>query len=142
MQGALDGGAVDALGAEADVGFERAGEEERVLQHDAELAAQGVSVELAEVHTVEQNLAALDFVEAQQELDDGGLAGAGVADDGDGLAGAEVEGDVAQTPSLRPWVGAAVVGEPDVAEFDVALEAGEGFDPWRFPKSPGAHRGA
>ena len=130
---ALDGGAVDAFGAEADVGFERAGEEKWVLQDDAELAAQGVRVELAEVDAVKQDLAALDFVETQKQLDDGGFAGAGVADDGDGLARADVEGDIAQhpvfvsssgpfRPAFRFFAGVAVIGEPDVAEFDIAAE--------------------
>ena len=79
-----------------------------------------VHVELADVDAVEQNLAALDFVEAQQELNRGGLAGAGVADDGDGLAGLDVEGDVAQDPVFVLGIGAAVIGEPDVAKFDFA----------------------
>ena len=97
-QGALDGGAVDGCGAQADVRFERAGEQERILQDDAELAAQILHVQFADVDAVEQDLAALDVVEAQQELNGGGFAGAGVADDGDGLAGLDAEGDIAQNP--------------------------------------------
>ena len=46
-----------------------------------------LDVELADIDAVEQNLAALNVVEAQQELNGGGFAGAGVSDDGDGLAG-------------------------------------------------------
>ena len=80
-------GAVYACGAQADVRFERAGKEKRVLQHDSELAAEILDVELADIGAVEQNLAALDIVEAEQELNRSGFAGAGVADDGDGLAG-------------------------------------------------------
>ena len=125
-QGALDGRAVDGFGAQADVGFERAGEEERVLQHDAELAAQFLHVQFANVDAVEQDLAALDVVEAQQELNGGGFAGAGVADDGDGLTGLDAEGDVAQDPIVFAGIGAAVIGEPDVAKFDFAAHEAEG----------------
>ena len=73
------------------------------MQHDAELAAQVLHVQFANVDAVEQNLAALDFVKAQQELDRGGFAGAGVADDGDGLPRLDVEGDVAQHPVFVAW---------------------------------------
>ena len=44
-------------------------------------------VKFANVDAIEKNLAALNFVEAQQQLNDGSFAGAGVADDGGGLAG-------------------------------------------------------
>ena len=92
----------------------------RVLQDDAELAAQVLDVQFADVDAVEKDLPALDVVEAQQELDGGGLAGAGVADDGDGLAGLDAEGNVAQDPVFLAGIGAAVIGEPDVAKFDFA----------------------
>ena len=43
--------------------------------------------EIADVVAVDQDGAAVDVVEAHQQLDHGGLAGAGRADDGDLLAG-------------------------------------------------------
>ncbi len=55
--------------AKPDVGFERAGEQERILQDDAELAAELLHAQFADVDAVEKNLSALNFVEAQQELD-------------------------------------------------------------------------
>ncbi len=99
--------AIDGCGAEANVGFERAGEQEGVLQHDAELAPQILDVQFADIDAVEKDLAALDVVEAQQELNGGGFAGAGVADDGDGLTGLDAEGDVAQDPIVFAGIGAA-----------------------------------
>ena len=100
--------------------------QERILQHDAELAAQVVQIYFANVDAVEQNLAALNVVEAQQQLNDRGLAGAGVADDGERLAGFDAEGNVAQDPIFVLGCRAAVIGEPDVAEFDFAARSVKG----------------
>ncbi len=79
-----------------------------------------MQVEFADIDAVEQNLPALNFVEAQQELDGRRLAGAGVADDGDRLSGIDAEADVAQDPVFVLGIRAAAIGEPDVAEFDFA----------------------
>src|SRR5712664_421203 len=74
----LDGGAVDAGRAEADVGFDGAGEEEWILENDAEQAAQILKIDFADVDAIEENLAALNIVEAEQQRNECGLAGAGV----------------------------------------------------------------
>lgn len=59
--------------------------------------------------------AVIDVVEAGQEERDRGLAAAGGADDGDGLAGADLQGEAVED-------GAAVlVGEGDVVELDRRL---------------------
>ena len=58
-----------------------------------------VHVVPANVHAVEENLAALNFVEPQQELDQRRFSGAGVADDGERLSRRDVERNVAQTQS-------------------------------------------
>ena len=68
-----------------------AGEEEWVLQDDAEAAAKRSEVLVADVDAVDQDLAALHVVEAHHQRGDGGLAGAGVADDGGGFSGAMVK---------------------------------------------------
>ena len=76
------------------------------------MAPQIVEVELANVDAADADRSALDVVEAQQQTRQRGLAGAGVADDGDGFAGFDAETHVAQHPVL------VFVGEPDVIEFD------------------------
>ena len=50
------------------------------------MLAQVAAGEVADVVPIHQDRAAVDIVEAHQQLDHGGLAGAGRADDGD-LAG-------------------------------------------------------
>ena len=150
--GALEAFVGDPRGAEADVVGDGAGEEEGVLQDDAEALAQRVEVLLADVDAVDEDAAALDVVEAHHQAGDGGLAGAGVADDGGGLVGLDDEGDAAEDPfdvgdrcgGLRRWrwrCGRAVprrvlVGEPDVAELDaagaVACDGMRGRDDGRF----------
>ena len=57
-----------------------------------------VEILLAHVDAVDEHLAALDVVEAHHQASDGGLAGAGVADDGGGLVGLDGEGDAAEDP--------------------------------------------
>ncbi len=88
----------DFLVAEADVFGQRAGEEERILQDDGEVLAERVQIVLAQVDAVDQNLAGGDVVEAHHQAGEGGFAGAGVAYDGDRLAGLDGEGDVFQNP--------------------------------------------
>ena len=44
-------GTIDSFRAEADVGFERAGEKEWILQHDAELAAQVRAASISRMST-------------------------------------------------------------------------------------------
>ena len=73
-------------------------EEEWVLEDDSEAATEGGEVLVADVYAVDQYLAVLDVVEAHHEIDDGGLAGAGMADDGGGLSGRDGEGDAAEDP--------------------------------------------
>ena len=53
---------------------------------------------LAHIDAIDEDAAALHVVEAHHQAGDGGFAGAGVADDGGGLAGLDGEGDVVQNP--------------------------------------------
>ena len=129
--GVLDVFVGDPAGAEADVVGDGAGEEERVLEDDAEAAAEGGEVLFADVDAVDENLAVLDVVEAHHEGDDGGLAGSGVADDGGGFAGGDGEGDAAEDPFdvgengvvLRRKVRADEVTSDPSGSFDSALRA-------------------
>ena len=97
---------LNALGAQPDVAADRAAEQERILQHDAEAAAQIGEVHLFHVDAIDADCAFLHVVKAQQQRDQRGLARAGVADHGDGFPGLDGEGDIAQHPvgivALRP----------------------------------------
>ena len=107
------GGVEAAVG---DVLADGAGEEEDVLLDDADLAAEGGEGHVADIDAVDRDAAAVELVEARQEGGDRRLAGAGGADEGDGLAGADVEVDVRQDR----LVGA--VAEGDVLVADVAAQ--------------------
>src|SRR5450755_4307799 len=69
-------------------------------------------MEVVDVDAANSNGSALNVVEAEQQVCQGGLAGSGVSDHGDGLAGGNAETDIAQNPVL------ADVREPDVVELD------------------------
>ncbi len=144
VAGALEALVGDPFRAEADVVGDGAGEEEGVLQDDAEAAAKPGEVLFADVDAVDQDAAALDVVEAHHQAGDGGLAGAGVADDGGGLVGFDDEADAAEYPfdvgeGAEIFVGRAgdacelrlverLIGEPDVAELDAAgVVSGDGM---------------
>ena len=73
----------------------------------------------------------LGFVEAAQQVDDGGLAAAGRADQGDGLARLHPEGEVGQDRF------AVLVVEVDMVEFDLALQR-LGWDGFRSVVRPPA----
>ena len=98
-----------------DVAADSTREEENVLQHLAEVTAEGGNLDFADVDAVDQNLALLELVVAADEGEDGALARAGRSDEGHGLAGLHMEGNALQHPL------AGDVAEPDVPELDVAL---------------------
>jgi hypothetical protein len=89
---------VDLFVAEANVFADGAGEEERILQDDGEVAAQFSEIVFAQIDTVQENAAGGDLVEAHHEAGERGFARAGVTDDGNCLAGLDGEGDVLQDP--------------------------------------------
>ena len=87
--------ALGVRAAEGDVLGDRAAEQEALLGDDPEPAAQRVRVELADVDAVDQDPPALRVVEAGDQLRQRRLAGAGLADQRDRLAGQDPQVDVA-----------------------------------------------
>jgi len=100
----------------ADVVHHRVAEQEGILQHDPDLAAQAVGRHVAHVVAVDQHRAAVHVVEARQQVDDGRLARAGRPDDGDGLARLGGQAHAAQ------HVLVLVVAHPHVAQLDAPLD--------------------
>ena len=82
-QDLLVGGVGPAVG---DVGPHGVGEQEAVLHDQPDRGAQGVPGQVGDVVPADPDHAGLGVVEARQQLRQGGLAGAGRADHGDGLA--------------------------------------------------------
>jgi hypothetical protein len=72
---------------------------------------------LAQVDAVEQDLPLGGIVEPRDELDDGGLALAVLADQGDALSGREVRLKFFRYRSVG-----ARIGERDIAELEAALD--------------------
>ncbi len=66
---------------EADVRGDRAAEEERILEHDAELAAVGAELDVAQVVAVDAHRALIRVVVAADELRERRLAVPGLADE-------------------------------------------------------------
>src|ERR1043166_9417812 len=109
---AMEIGARHAAGeAELEVALDAAGEQHRVLEDDADVAAQCGQVPLADVHPLDEDAAARDVVEAVQQAGAGGLAFTSRADDRHVLTPLYPEASVAQDPAL------VLVGEPHRAEF-------------------------
>ena len=108
--------------AQADVLEDVVGEEEDVLLDQADRAAEFGEVPFAHVDAVDQDSARGDVVKAVEQLDDGGLARAGGADDRDLLARLDPEAEVAQHRLAR------TVGEGDVVEDDLAAPRATRWD--------------
>ena len=102
--------------AEEDVFADGAVEEEGLLQDDAELLAITAEADGGEVDAVDQDLAAGRGVEGADQRDDGGLAGAGGADQGGDGAGFGFEADAVKDGLV------GLVGEGDIVEGDVAVD--------------------
>ena len=99
----------------------RGREQRRLLEGEPDVATEAVDREVAEVVAVEGDAPGGGVVEAGQERDQRGLAGAGGPDDRDHLAGRHVEVDVGEDGAL-----AALVGERHPFEADVAAGLLEG----------------
>src|SRR3989442_868312 len=89
-----------------DVRRDRAGKDERVLEHDADVPAHVALPQLTDVHAVEEDAPSLHVVEARDEADDRGLPRPGGADDRHALARGDREVHVAEharVKLMRGW---------------------------------------
>ncbi len=105
----------------ADVLANAAGEEERVLLHDADLAAQRVLGHMLYVVSIDENGSLLYLVETGEQTGNGCLASSGGADDGDGLARVDMQIQVAQN-----WL-VAFIAKSDILEIYRSLDGWQGL---------------
>ena len=94
--------------------------QDRFLQHDGKLAAQVGELVVAQIHAVEPNAAGCGVVEAREQADQRGLAGARRPDHAEAGSRLDRERDVAQDRSVRP------IGERDALEGHGARGAHDG----------------
>ena len=102
--------------AVADVLHHRAGEQVRILKHNAQRAAQVVLPDLVDVDAVVADLAILNVVKSVNQVGDGRLARAGRADERDLLPRRGVELDVVEHQLV------VAVAEIDVIHHNIALQ--------------------
>ena len=107
--------------AVADVGGDRAMQERRVLRDHADRGAQALLRHVADVLAVDADAALLELVEAQEQVDERGLARARASDEADALARPHDEVEVVEHLAAV----AAAVGERDVLEADLAARHDE-----------------
>ena len=105
--------------AVADVVGDGVVEQHGVLRDHADGGAEARLGDVAQVLAVDGDAALDDIVEAIEQARDGGLAGAGRADDGDGLAGRDLEADALEDGAI------GVVVELHVLEADHRAGDGE-----------------
>ena len=103
--------------AVADVLTHVAGENERVLQHDAHLPAQAFQRHGTHVVAVNRNRAFGDVVETRQQVDDRGFAGTRRTDQRNRLAWLDMQVDQVQDVAA-----VRLIAEDDVVEVDAALD--------------------
>ncbi len=80
---------------------------------DRDLLSQGGQIPLPDINPIHQDLAGSDVVDPVDQLRQGGLAGAGLAHDRQGLARADLEGQIAQGDLVF------AVAEADLPEFEL-----------------------
>ena len=79
---------------ESDVLAHGAAEQQRILRNDADLATQGIQLDLVDVVTIDENSALLWGIETRQKLHQSALAAAALPDDADKGAGLDLKVDV------------------------------------------------
>mmetsp|Transcript_70431 Transcript_70431/g.165841 ORF Transcript_70431/g.165841 Transcript_70431/m.165841 type:complete len:574 (+) Transcript_70431:194-1915(+) len=99
-----------------DVVGDRFVEQHDVLRHHGELPAQAQARQRLDVDAVQADAPGLRPAEAQQQMDDGALAGARGSDQGRGAAGRE-----AQAQAVEGGLARAGVGERDRFDADIAM---------------------
>src|SRR6185437_6241796 len=104
---------IGLVGAESDVLLHRIAEQERFLGHKADRAAQGFQRVIGDGAAVEQDASGGRVVNAGNQADQGGLAGAGGPDNGQAAAGRNLQIHVAQD-------GGAVISEVEAAKLQFA----------------------
>ena len=80
--------------AVADVLHDRFAEQERLLENDPKLTAQAVARDTSNINAVNADRPILRFVETRKQVDQGGLAGTGVTNQGHAFAGPGMQTDV------------------------------------------------
>ena len=103
--------------ADAQILGDRAVEQQRLLKHHADIAAQPGERQRPDVHAVDGDEARLRVEGAVQERERGGFAAAGRADQSDAVAGQRGEAQI------RDGCALAVIGERHVAKFDQPAHA-------------------
>ena len=120
--GAGGGGEVRLAGvgaAEAEVVLDGAVEQVGVLRHHGDHLPHGARVERAQVMPADPHRAALRVVQAEQQANDGGLAGAAGSDDADAFSGGNAEGQ-----AVMRGAPAAGIGEAHGVERDAGGDRG------------------
>lgn len=101
-RGRLHRGVVGVWPAVQQVVAHRAVQQGGILRHHAHLGAQAVLCHPRDILAIDQDTTAIQVVETQQQIDDGGLAGAGTADQTYLLAGRIVSDSCSITLLLPP----------------------------------------
>ena len=101
--------------AVGDIVADRAVEQPGILQHHPEFAAQLAALHVSDIHAVNDNLPAADFVEAHQQVNQGGFTRTGWPYDGNSLPRANLNVHVFNQEFIR------LVAELHMAEFHCAL---------------------
>ena len=114
--------------AVADVVADRPMQQRRVLRHHRDVAAQALLGHMRDVLAVDQDATALEFIEAQQQIDERRFPRAGPPDQTDALARSDREIDAVEHAAC------GAVAEPDILETDPAL-----LDPQRCCVRPVGH---
>ena len=95
-----------------DIFFDGGIEKECILRHEADVVAKGADRHISDVDAVDADGSACHIIEPRKQVGNGGLAGAGGPDDGDGLSGSDNEIQICQDRIFF------FIGKGHMARFD------------------------
>jgi len=107
--------------SQIDIVFDVPGKKKNILQNDGSLFPKALGIDIADIDSVYEDLAALNLIKSAQKADNRCLSCTRVPDKSDGLPGFDLKGNVLQNPLWRIIaVCRSIVREPHIAEFDLS----------------------
>ena len=100
---------------ELDILTDRAGIQERFLEHDCDASAQRFMIDIVDRSVSDQDRSFCCSVEPLKELDERCLAASGASEDRDGLPGTDMEGDIVK------HIVRGIISEADMRSRDLLI---------------------
>src|SRR5690606_1513123 len=100
---------------EGEILEDRTRKEKDILEHNGQVRSQVVELVIPDIPAIDSDAAIVHIIESVEQVDDSRFAGAGTADDGEGLAGPELKAELVEHFIF------SIVGKIHLIELYIAL---------------------